>query len=360
MPLLLFWRGVSGSSRWLEVPVDATVADLKRSIQQDGGPPVPLQKVLYGGRELLEPLLGLADAGLCSEVVVNVSGGRLRPPTVALGGRHCLHVLPDGGVQASGWNGHGQCDVPDFGRRAVAVAAGFCHSIALLDNGQVVGWGASKAVPSELDGKEAVWIAAGSKHSLAALADGSVVCWGDDSGSQCHPSSMIRSRSVVAVSGGVLHSLALLSNGAVVGWGVNVFGQVSSPSFDGSRALAIAAGWRHSAALMDDGSVLVWGRCEVTAKQSAALRKHRACRIAAGGGHTAVLTDTGEVLGLGCDLEPTHPGDVVTEIAASKRRTVALLADGTLRELQPAAVRKRKQADGDPYGDCEASRYTPP
>ena len=78
--------------------------------------------------------------------------------------------------------------------QVVQVAAGGCHSIVLLDNGQVVCWGDNENgqcnPPANLcDGEkqQIIQIAAGGFHSIALLEDGNVVCWGDNDDKQCSP-----------------------------------------------------------------------------------------------------------------------------------------------------------------------------
>ncbi|TVR49623.1 MAG: hypothetical protein EA425_11790 [Puniceicoccaceae bacterium] len=71
-------------------------------------------------------------------------------------------------------------------------------------------------------------IAAGTTHSLALLADGSVVGWGSDSYGKSTPPDGLSD--VVAIAAGQYYSLALRADGTVVAWGVYIWGQPTSVS----------------------------------------------------------------------------------------------------------------------------------
>eukprot|EP00662_Eupelagonemidae_sp_cell21_P054827 gene54828-biopygen48925 len=72
-----------------------------------------------------------------------------------------------------GWNDEGQADPPCLGgRRATAIAAGRVHSLAILDDGSVLGWGGSP--DGQLDvprfaGRRAVAVAAASPLPVDTL-----------------------------------------------------------------------------------------------------------------------------------------------------------------------------------------------
>ena len=104
--------------------------------------------------------------------------------------------------------------------------------------------------------QQQVRIAAGGTHSLALMTDRTVVGWGDDSvGQTTIPGGL---SNVVAIAAGGSHSLALKTDGTVVGWGWNNYGQTTIPG-GLSNVVAIAAGDDHSLALKIDGTVVGWG-----------------------------------------------------------------------------------------------------
>ncbi len=108
--------------------------------------------------------------------------GALTPPdldhvlAIAAGERHCLALKDDGRVVAWGDNHVGQTNVPPDLSHVVRIAAGGDHSLAVTDDGSVFGWGGNDSgqsdVPILLSGRQ-VAIAAGFCHSLA-LGD---QCW---------------------------------------------------------------------------------------------------------------------------------------------------------------------------------------
>ena len=111
-----------------------------------------------------------------------------------------------------------------------AIAAGSAHSLALKDDGTVVGWGLNNcgqaAVPSGLTGVVAM---AGGRsledyegdyfdaaYSLALKQDGTVEAWGTMWGSSRQSIVPPGLSGVVAIAAGGDHALALKQNGTVV------------------------------------------------------------------------------------------------------------------------------------------------
>jgi alpha-tubulin suppressor-like RCC1 family protein len=231
-------------------------------------------------------------------------------------GVHSLAALNDGTVMGWGSNYQGQLGYepspPPYGNFIISpapvpgvsevkdVSAGGLYSLALLNNGTVMAWGANEfgqlgngsttgsyipALVSGLSGVSA--ISAGTNHSLALLSNGTVVSWGANEFGQLGNGRTTGSDVPVAVSGlsGVTavsssgstgsgeHSLALLSNGTVMSWGANGSGQLGNGSTTGSDVpvavnglsgvIAIAAGGEHSLALLNNGTVMAWGGNEL-------------------------------------------------------------------------------------------------
>jgi alpha-tubulin suppressor-like RCC1 family protein len=80
--------------------------------------------------------------------------------------------------------------------RVKQISAGGYHSLALLENGTVRGWGSNtsealmgpgfflgQSVTPDFGGKRVIQINAGRFHSLALLEDGTVKAWGNSYGS---------------------------------------------------------------------------------------------------------------------------------------------------------------------------------
>ena len=140
--------------------------------------------------------------------------------------------------------------------QATAIAAGGAHSLALLSNGAVLGWGGNGNDQLIVPASPATAIAAGSLHSLALLANGSVVGWGGNGNGQLSVPASATPATAIAV--GDYHSFALLANGSIVGWGNNSSGQITVPA-SATPATAIAGGGYHNLALLANGSVVGWG-----------------------------------------------------------------------------------------------------
>ena len=199
------------------------------------------------------------------------------------------------------------------GRTARAIAAGFYHACAILDQRQVRCWGLGVALgypntgsigddetpgsvgPVNLGaGRTAVAITGGGYHTCAILDNGRVRCWGEGRegqlgyGNQNHigdnetpgsvgPVRLGRGREAVAITGGGYHTCAILDNGKVRCWGEGGDGQLGygnkrdigdneTPGSvrpvklgRGRKAVAISAAYRHTCALLDNGKVRCWG-----------------------------------------------------------------------------------------------------
>jgi len=245
---------------------------------------------------------------------------------IAAGDRHSLAILSDGSVWSWGLNDHGQLgdgttasrlvpvQVQGLPGPAVAVAAGANHSLALMSDGTLWGWGdnskyqissaplpqdsvarpiqAMRQIKSEPDaGGQWHWvyipiigvqaIAAGANHSLALTTARAVWASGDNSSRQLGAPRYNDRREeidegnwahvpvpldipMVAVAAGEDFSLSLDENGRVWGWGNNASAQLGD-SFGRqhdtpiemllfSGVQAIAAGDNHTLALKNDGN----------------------------------------------------------------------------------------------------------
>ncbi|MER5707153.1 hypothetical protein [Streptomyces sp. NPDC002122] len=265
---------------------------------------------------LVLPGLGLS---VPSPAYADSAGGRdirTGPPGTALAwGTNASGQLGDGNT--AGYStvpgracGNATCTTP-LGK-VVQVAAGNGHSIALLEDGSVVGWGANlsgqlgdgtnidrttpvrtcavgETAPCTSFLKGVVSVAAGVLHSLALLTDGTVVAWGNNANGQLGEGSVVNHRTspvrvcavgsvapctsyltnITSIAAGYQHSLALRADGGVRSWGINDQGQLgdgtviarSAPvSIVGlSNVVSVAGGVFHSVVARSDGSVRAWG-----------------------------------------------------------------------------------------------------
>ena len=199
----------------------------------------------------------------------------------------------DGRVLAWGANGDGQATAPEDIVTAVKVAAGARHSLALLANGTVRGWGedylGKNAAPVSLTGMTVIAIAAGENHSLALKNTGEVVAWGSNEASQTDVPAEARS-GVTAIAAGWNHNLALKSNGSVVAWGHDAGGKTDVPATASSGVVQIAAGDTYSMALKSDGTIVTWGyKADVDPVTEVPDGTTQVTQIAAGGYHALAL-----------------------------------------------------------------------
>lgn len=108
----------------------------------------------------------------------------------------CL-VTANGSVVCFGNNDSGQCTIPETikTQNVKQVSCGYNHTIALLENGQMVGWGATalgmgeygtQTIMSQISaaGLTVSKVDAGGQHGLALLSSGDVVAWGRNESAQ--------------------------------------------------------------------------------------------------------------------------------------------------------------------------------
>jgi alpha-tubulin suppressor-like RCC1 family protein len=179
-------------------------------------------------------------------------------------------------VAFDGYNSYGQLNTPSGLSNAVAIAAGGYFSLAMLNNGTVIGWGDNSwgelDIPSGLT--NVIGIAGGYLHGVALLANGSVTNWGYyyDGGSYVTSvsdttyASQPPTSGVMAIAAGMGQDLALMSNGTVVAWGfTNIYGTGAAfgtqvpGSLNLTNVAAIACGWQFNLALSSNGTVTAWG-----------------------------------------------------------------------------------------------------
>ena len=349
-----------------------SAVDCVRSRVGGGGlvhaPGRALVLVLLSFGVAVAPASGAGSAGARRETAAGVK-------VIALAGGlyHSLALTSSGSVFAWGWNMTGQLgngsiigsDVPvkvrlPGGTRAIAVAAGFAHSVALTSKGAALTWGKNNGgelgngtntdsavvVKANLPAGTKVTAVAASEHNLALTSTGALIAWGEGqfgelgnggTGSSSAPVnvSLPTGTKVTAVAVGAWHSLALTSTGRVLAWGFNKDGELGDGNRTntdapvavklpaGTKVVAVAAAGFLSLALTSTGAVLAWGyngdgelgdgnRKSSDVPVKVKLPPHtKVTSIAAGGylsevgayvggpGHGLALTSTGAVLAWG-------------------------------------------------------------
>lgn len=338
------------------------------------------------------------------------------------GGSSTCAVLDDDALSCWGYNFEGELGYGDnkdrytppafglnlgYGKTAVAVAAGFSHTCAILQDRSVKCWGqngsgqlgygdqqfrglAPQTVLSFGLGRSAKAIATGFAHSCAILDDGSVKCWGANASGQLgygdrtmrltpplNAVNLGTGRTARALSLGAYHSCALLDNFSMKCWGSNSDGQLgyndktqriapdANPLNFGPNVTvrSMAVGTYHSCAILSDNSLRCWGRNsdgqlglgDTTVRLAPATTVDVGTglnprQVTAGLSHTCALFDEGIFqcwggneegqLASGDTISRTAPnqtpvtiapGRAVVELSAGRQHTCALLDDRTLK-----------------------------
>jgi alpha-tubulin suppressor-like RCC1 family protein len=218
-----------------------------------------------------------------SIITDNVADVKIKGPTVidgdgfvqVSGNEHVLALLDSGKVVSFGRNTYGKLGINNTtnqtipaevitsiyynGKNAIAVAAGYNHSLILLNSGRVLSFGKND-VGQLGDGKTT------DRYSPVIVT---IIGTGND----------YDGSNAIAITAGENHSMILLNTGKVLAFGWNIYGQlgdgtvtsintpvaVSTDSsngndYDGSNAIAISAGARHSLILLNTGKVVSFGR----------------------------------------------------------------------------------------------------
>jgi len=289
---------------------------------------------------------------------------------LAVGGHHTCALLDSGLVRCWGKNEFGQLgynstnNVGDgepiasygyvnLGGIATKIAAGYEHTCALLDTGNVRCWGRNNygqlgyGHTDNIGDNEQPWqaddvnvgrpvknIVAGGHHTCALLDNGNVRCWGYNAHGQLgygHTNTIGNDNNetpagagdvnvggpVMQLTAGDNHTCALLGTGNVRCWGYNGQGQLGykhygnlhAPTLDvtmGGQVLQVAAGKLHTCALLGTGKIKCWGygangrlgygntdTLNAPPQSTVNLGGSSAFQLATGGGHTCALLSTG-------------------------------------------------------------------
>ena len=205
---------------------------------------------------------------------------------ISIGSAHVLALYKDSNLNTyiKSWGTYDDSTVPINLGVVKDISAGANHSLALLNDGTVIGWGdnsqgqakgvaSSNLATGQFGGNvsgsagelldDVTAISAGGNHSLALRNDSGVVAWGSDYVGQCSVPNSVTG--VIQISAGLNHSLALRNDGAVIAWGDNLFDQSSVPSglsIPNSTISGVAAAGNTSMAWTDSGQVVTWGGIE--------------------------------------------------------------------------------------------------
>ena len=162
---------------------------------------------------------------------------------VAAGGCHTL-ALRDGVISANGNNDDGQLNVPEPNSGYRAIAAGGLYapyrlgwSVAIDSAGYLVAWG-NPSYANIPDGRSGfIAVSAGTGITLALHEDGSVIGWGPNGYRTDAPAP---NTDFIAITAGANHSFGIKSDGSIVAWPGNW--NIPAPNY-GFTAVAATESW---------------------------------------------------------------------------------------------------------------------
>ncbi len=239
---------------------------------------------------------------LWANIPLNVHGLASGVTTLAAGHSHTCALLGDGSVQCWGNGNSGQLGyggnsstwlptaVQGLNGSAIAIAAGYGHTCALINGGSVYCWGLNNfgqlgdgtnnssnkpGIAVALAGP-ATAIAAGQYHTCAVLSAGGVQCWGQGplgngtgSDSSTPVNVNLGGATATGVAVGARHICVLISGGTVRCWGDDTHGQLGDGTTSSnynlvtvknlSGATSITAGSDHTCATAGFAGAVCWG-----------------------------------------------------------------------------------------------------
>eukprot|EP01065_Artemidia_motanka_P028320 TRINITY_DN335_c0_g1_i9.p2 TRINITY_DN335_c0_g1~~TRINITY_DN335_c0_g1_i9.p2 ORF type:complete len:419 (+),score=141.07 TRINITY_DN335_c0_g1_i9:493-1749(+) len=316
----------------VDLPLDATLLQLKAAARREGAPIPALQQLTVGGR-----LVTGSDSAPLSATLVQPNGVvsvRAKPPCgrISAANEHVVVLLASGDID--GWgNGEFWNPVPVFTGSVVSVHAGRGVTAAVVD-GEVQCWGQAPVGPvvRQPRGQRVVSCSAAAScyGAVAAVCDGGYLHLSGNAEMWFGaPPACLQGRAAAVSCGGTLVAV-LTREGAVFAFGSKL--QCTEADFGGMAAVHVSAGGSHYGALMGDGSVRCFGandcgQCDVPSEL-----RNSVVSIACGAVHTAALLSDGSVLSWGksapdCDIVRAGP---CVAVAAGDHFTVAATVGGKL------------------------------
>lgn len=175
---------------------------------------------------------------------------------IAAGHWHTLALKSDGTVACWGRNVSGACDVPVGLADVVAIAGGYDFGFALKFDGTVACWGGGSESYFCQHTEDMADVAAIAADAVALKSDGTIIDPDCDYYDDCDITDNLHN--VIAVTTGSGQRLAVKSDSTVACWGKKNDGECNVPL--GLRnVVAVAGGYLHSLALKKDGDVVAWG-----------------------------------------------------------------------------------------------------
>ena len=225
---------------------------------------------------------------------------------------------------------------PPAGFTFTAVAAGGHHTCAIRESGEITCWGLNLDGQTDAPAGSFADISAGGLHTCAIREGDAIECWGWNEsfrfvdgtfmviyGGQSDPPAGRFS----AVAAADAHSCGLRENGAIACWGLNYAGQTDAPA--GSDFSAVSAGAVHTCALRESGEIACWG-WNGDGQTDAPAGRFSA--VSAGSRHTCAIRESGEIecWGWNNNGQTDAPAGPFSAVSAGGTHTCAIRESGEI------------------------------
>ena len=248
---------------------------------------------------------------------------------IAAGYAHSVAIINEGRVVSVGINNaDGRLNTEDW-EGIVSVKAGTSHTVGLHFDGTAEAVGNNDYGQCEVSSwTDIVSISTGYNHTVGLKNDGTVVATGDNSYAQCEVEKW---DDIILIEAGVYHTLGLKSDGTVVAAGNNSYGQCNVGTWE--DIVDLAAGYYHSIGLKSDGSLVAIG--DNTYGQCRVEHINNVKDLACGEVYTLMLKTDGstEIIGKTAEYQPSvGEWQNITAISAANNHSMGLTEYGEIVE----------------------------
>ncbi|KAL5005406.1 hypothetical protein ScPMuIL_018862 [Solemya velum] len=244
---------------------------------------------------------------LCRKAITDIAFGS-GPHVLAVGSSGEVYSWGHNGYCQLGNGGSNQGMSPILintnlqGKKVTKVACGSHHSMALTQEGEIYAWGQNncgqvgsgtttnqptpRKVIAVIGSRVAVSIACGQTSSMALMENGELYGWGYNGNGQLGLGNNVNQPNpckvqalqgiyVCQIACGYAHTLVLSDEGSLYSWGANSYGQLGTGNkanlvtpakvnAESERFVEVAAShYSHiSTALTETGKVFMWGQCK--------------------------------------------------------------------------------------------------
>ncbi|MBC8245069.1 MAG: hypothetical protein H8E20_11805 [Verrucomicrobia bacterium] len=196
--------------------------------------------------------------------------------------------------------------------RVKNVYAGTAYSLALNDDGTVVGWGSMdiiKAIPKELSCVTSLDL--NYKFVIAVLGSGEVIAWGELPEGLAEFLNSLQNVKMVDYSVVPDRCLILFNDGTLKMWGKQIPPDLKLPN-NIKEVKSITSGYNYNVALKDDGTVAAWGRSAYV-PMDFPKGLNNVIAVSATRHHVIALLENGKILEWGENkgvFGPQHPANL--------------------------------------------------